>query len=408
MCKKLTQMLVLYDLAEDDIVKSYIAAQENDDSEEQCNLQYKLIHKAEEFGLSGNLFSAYLFYLLAKGENIAAQNIQHCGYAGESITKLLTYDMEIIYPLLMQKTTTSEDVFASYQPAKKCTFESYNELINAMQNADNAATAAKILLSHYKKFGSGQLACYRAFCWQKDAGLMGIEHFEKIRMNDLIGYEKQKKRLIDNTLAFLHNKPANNVLLAGARGTGKSSGVKALVNEYYQQNLRLVQITRDQIREIPVIMKCLRELAGYRFIIFLDDLSFNEGEFDYKYLKSAIEGGVASTADNVLLYATSNRRHLIKETWHDREDTQEELYRNDSVNESISLSDRFGLIINYDTPQQDEYLAIIQHYLQQAGVNLSKEQLRIEGLRWEMTHSGRSGRVAKQFVNWYLGQRLNA
>ena len=174
--------------------------------------------------------------------------------------------------------------------------------------------------------------------------------------------------------------------------------MKALVNEYYAEGLRLVQVTKPQLKELSQVMEFLRKFANRRFIIFLDDLSFDENDFEYKYLKSAIEGGVASRPENVLIYATSNRRHLI------REQDFDDRYNDDSVNETISLSDRFGLIISYYAPSQAEYLEIIRSMLKQKGVDLNGEDLRIEGLRWEMSHSGRNGRTAKQFVNYYLGQ----
>lgn len=408
MGKKLTQLLLFRDFAQDAVIKAYDEAENSNDKKKWHIFFEELISKGESLGLSGRLFPAYIVYLLAGGNNMAADNIQRGGHAGKSVEKLLEMDMEAIFPALLKEIKKSEkidEILNGYEPACESAFEAYKELRCSLESMHSVADAAQCLLNHYKKFGSGELARYRAFCWQNNTGLVGIEYFEKIRMADLVGYEKQKRMLISNTQVFLENKPANNILLAGARGTGKSSGVKALTNEFYKKNLRLVQITRDQIKVMPEIMKKLRFLAGYKFIIFLDDLSFNEGESEYKYLKSVIEGGVSAVPQNVLLYATSNRRHLIKETWRDREDTQEELYRNDSVNESISLSDRFGLIINYDAPSQDEYLSIIDSYLKKAGVEMEKEELRLEGLRWEMTHSGRSGRIARQFVNWYLGQK---
>ena len=249
-------------------------------------------------------------------------------------------------------------------------------------------------------------AAYRAFRWDSASkNIVGIRHFETIRLSDLIGYAHQKELLTGNTTAFVDGKPANNVLLVGARGTGKSSGVKALVNEYYAKGLRLVQITKPQLKTLPDLMETLRRFMSKRFIIFLDDLSFEESEAEYKHLKSAIEGGVESRPENVLIYATSNRRHLIRETWRDRSEDHDELYRDDSTNETISLSDRFGLIIHYYAPSQAEYLEIIRSMLKRRGVELDAEQLRIEGLRWEMSHSGRNGRTAQQFVTHYLGQR---
>lgn len=152
-------------------------------------------------------------------------------------------------------------------------------------------------------------------------------------------------------------------------------------------------------------MERLGDIGSKKFILFLDDLSFDENEKEYKYLKSAIDGGVTPQPKNVLIYATSNRRHLLKETWRDRNDELDEVYRDDSTNESISLSDRFGLILHYSAPTQDEYLQIIAHELKKAGITLDSEELRVEGVRWEMEHSGRNGRIAQQFVKWYLGNR---
>ncbi|WP_231037696.1 ATP-binding protein [Pectinatus frisingensis] len=366
-----------------------------------------LVQQSEQLGLSGQLFSAYIIYLLSEGNNLAAASIRQGKFPDKSLQKLLKIDMEVIYPYLKIDLLGDNkiiDIVNAYSPVKTCSNELYALLSQALSQTQSAEEATLCLLDHYKKFGSGKIAHYRAFYWNNNSGLNGIKYFESIKMSDLIGYDRQKQTLIDNTIAFIKNKPANNVLLVGARGTGKSSGVKALINEYYEKGLRLLQITRDQIKLLPDIMEHLRQLAGYKFIVFLDDLSFNETETEYKYLKSVIEGGISSIPSNVVLYATSNRRHLIKETWNDREDTQDELYRNDSVNESISLSDRFGIIIVYDAPNQDEYLQIIDSYLQKTGIKLDNKQLRIEGLRWELTHSGRSGRVARQFVNWYLGQ----
>ena len=269
----------------------------------------------------------------------------------------------------------------------------------------NAEDFAKALLRYYQSFGYGDIASFKAFRWDaKLQRLIGIRHFEAMEMDDIIGYAHQKEQLIDNTEAFVQRKPANNVLLVGARGTGKSSAVKALANVYYSRGLRILQLTKPQLSHLPDIMDALRYFASKRFIIFLDDLSFEESDAEYKYLKSAIEGGVESRPENVLIYATSNRRHLIRESWRDRSESQDDVYRDDSMNETISLSDRFGLIIQYYAPDQKEYLAIIDHMLRKEGIQLTPEELRIAGVRWEMTHSGRSGRTAQQFVAHYLGQ----
>ena len=363
----------------------------------------RLIEKAETLGLSGNIFRSYLIYLLANEPNLISETVElHGGKIGESLYKAFQHDLKILFG---HETPAFMEILADYKPTVKNKLESLEELENTLSNSHDIAQISAHFIEYYKKYGYGDIAAYRAFKWDSESKkLVGIKHFEKILLEDLIGYANQKETLTKNTIAFLENKPANNVLLVGARGTGKSSGVKALVNEYYKRGLRLVQITKPQLKNLPEIMEALRKFASKRFIIFLDDLSFEEDETEYKYLKSSIEGGVESRPENVLIYATSNRRHLIHETWRDRNDAQEDLHRDDSMNETISLSDRFGLIIHYYAPTQAEYLEIIRHMLKKKNVTLDDETLRLEGLRWEMSHSGRNGRTAQQFVNHYLGQ----
>lgn len=363
----------------------------------------KLIERAERLGLSGNLHRAYLIYLLAHEPNLVSTTLETRGDIGESLREVFVHDVEILLPILRGELWSDLPILDLYKPTTKSNDDALNELMLRLDKLTMAPDIANAFIEHWRRFGYGDIATYRAFRW--DSKLIGVRHFETLRLNDLIGYAHQKELLTGNTTAFMSGKPANNVLLVGARGTGKSSGVKALVNEYYAQGLRLVQITKPQLKDLPEIMETLRQFKSKRFIIFLDDLSFEESETEYKYLKSAIEGGVESRPENVLIYATSNRRHLIRETWRDRSDEPEDLYRDDSTNETISLSDRFGLIIHYYAPTQAEYLEIIRSMLKRRGIELDAETLRLEGLRWEMTHSGRNGRTAQQFVNYYLGQR---
>lgn len=371
---------------------------------DRFEISARLIKKAENLGLSGNLYRSYLIYLLAHEPNLVATSIEmHGGTIGESLREVFKHDIEILLPILRGELFGDLKILNIYKPTVENKNEAYNELIRRLERVNDAAEITYTFIEHYKRYGYGDIATYRAFRW--DGKLIGVRHFEKIQLDDLIGYAHQKELLTGNTSAFVGGKPANNVLLVGARGTGKSSSVKALVNEYYSKGLRLLQITKPQLKFLPEIMDTLRKFLSKRFIIFLDDLSFDESETEYKYLKSAIEGGVESRPENVLIYATSNRRHLIRETWRDRSEEQEELYREDSANETISLSDRFGLIVHYYAPTQAEYLEIIRSMLKRQGVELDEELLRLEGLRWEMSHSGRNGRTAQQFVNYYLGQR---
>ncbi|MBQ7454523.1 MAG: ATP-binding protein [Selenomonadaceae bacterium] len=369
-------------------------------------LAAKLIEPAERLGLSGNLFRAYLIHILAHEPNLISTSIEmRGGIIGKSLREVFLHDIKILLPIFCGEVTSDLKIINDYKPTVANSDVAFNNLTRKLENLRDAEKIANIFIEHYKNFGYGDIATYRAFRWDAlQKNIVGIRHFESIRLDDLIGYAHQKELLTGNTTAFVDRKPANNVLLVGARGTGKSSGVKALVNEYYAKGLRLVQITKPQLKYLPDLMEILRKFLSKRFIIFLDDLSFEESEAEYKYLKSAIEGGVESRPENVLIYATSNRRHLIRETWRDRSENNDEIYRDDSTNETISLSDRFGLIIHYYAPTQNEYLEIIRSMLKRRGIELDDETLRIEGLRWEMSHSGRNGRTAQQFVNNYLGQ----
>ena len=367
-----------------------------------------LIQQAEKLGIYGNILPAYIVHLLAEGGNTAAKTIEAAGEYSNGLLDSMADDMLLLRPYLLAKTSdfagNDRYYLDNYQPAKFGESKFESNLQNRLPQLKSTTSMARHLLNHYKKYGSGMLARYTAFRIGAGGSLLGIADFPAFDWDDLLGYEDQKYKLLTNTQNFMEGRPANNVLLTGARGTGKSTGVKALAAMFAADGLRLIQITRDQLELVAPVLEKLNEIRSKKFILFFDDLSFDEGESSYKYLKSAIDGSVTAQPDNVLIYATSNRRHLLKETWSDRNDALEaEVYRQDSANESISLSDRFGLILHYSTPSQDEYLQIIDHELRKAGVQLSKEELRLQGIRWEMEHSGRNGRIANQFVKWYLG-----
>ena len=386
----LHKLLICRSLLDDTAIQSLMAVLDGD-KRQTGPCAAKIIETAEDVGLHGNLLRSYIIYLLVHDPNLAAQTIEmHDSPVGTSLKQAFLHDLTLL---------------DAYKPTVPLHTEASTALEELLKNARTAENFAEALLRYYQSFGYGDIASFKAFRWDaKLQRLIGIRHFEAMQMEDIIGYAHQKEQLIDNTEAFVQRKPANNVLLVGARGTGKSSAVKALANVYYSRGLRILQLTKPQLSHLPDIMDALRYFASKRFIIFLDDLSFEESDAEYKYLKSAIEGGVESRPENVLIYATSNRRHLIRESWRDRSESQDDVYRDDSMNETISLSDRFGLIIQYYAPDQKEYLAIIDHMLRKEGIQLTPEELRIAGVRWEMTHSGRSGRTAQQFVAHYLGQ----
>ena len=253
----------------------------------------KLIERAENLGLSGNILRSYMIYRMAHEPNLVSETVElNGGKVGESLYRALVHDIKILFNQEMPATL---EILNDYKPTTKNRLEALADLENTLSNFRENAQIAAVFIEHYKKYGYGDIAAHRAFKWDSEGKkLVGIKHFENILLEDLIGYARQKETLVKNTTAFIEGKPANNVLLVGARGTGKSSGVKALVNEYYKKGLRLVQITKPQLENLPELMETLRKFASKRFIIFLDDLSFEESESEYKYLKSSIEGGVES------------------------------------------------------------------------------------------------------------------
>ena len=235
--------------------------------------------------------------------------------------------------------------------------------------------------------------------------LIPITNTYHVLLDDLVGYEIQKKKLIDNTRAFVEGRSANNCLLFGDSGTGKSTSVKAILNEYYSKGLRMIEIYKHQFEDLSSVIAMIKN-RNYRFIIYMDDLSFEEFEIEYKYLKAVIEGGLETKPDNVLIYATSNRRHLIRETWSDRSDmSKDELHHSDTMQEKLSLVARFGITINYSAPDQKEFMNIVKELAKKyPNITLTQDELVRQANMWELSHGGLSGRTAQQFITYLAGQ----
>lgn len=267
--------------------------------------------------------------------------------------------------------------------------------------------ALHTLAQHYRRHGVGRLAQYHAFTWQAGQ-LRGIATPDPIRLSQLTAYDQPRQQLIQNTLALLQGYPALNVLLYGSRGAGKSSLVKALLNEYSPQGLRLVEVPKAQLQVLPEIVDGLRS-APQKFIIFVDDLSFEEDDDAFKALKVVLEGSVTARPANVVVYATSNRRHLVREYFSERPrpKDQDDIQAWDTLQEKLSFSDRFGLTLTFEPADQPTYLDIVKHLAQQANLALSEPDLVAQALQWATRHNGRSGRTARQFIDWLtadLGQ----
>jgi len=270
--------------------------------------------------------------------------------------------------------------------------------------------SADRLIDFYSRCGSGIFARYKGFVWERTGNLgrlRGVEEPDPIRLSDFIGYEMQRKEIVENTLRFIKGFPANNLLLYGDRGTGKSSTVKALMNEYHSLGLRLVEVPKDLLADFNQILRMIRN-RPQKFIIFIDDLSFSDGESSYTALKAVLEGSLESRPSNVLVYATTNRRHLVKERFSDRaglmsDDANDEIHAADTIEEKLSLADRFGMTITFTAPDQEAYLNIVEGLAQQRGLRVDRDFLRKKAIQWEMMYNGRSPRTANQFINWLEG-----
>lgn len=388
------------------LVREVLTAEDN--YEPMSRLVTLLMEEAEKKGFSGNLFHNYIIHLLLSDENTFTLYCENnINVKNSSIYRMAKADINAV----MDIANIDLHLLPDSHFLEKAIDEVLNYTpVNGKNNNDNLKELTiDDIIKFHNKAGCGDISVYRSFRYDDTKkALKGISHPDPITFDDLIGYEAQTDQLIENTEAFINGYNANNVLLVGARGTGKSSSVKALVNRYFEDGLRLLEITKEQIAELPDILKLIRPRGRY-FIIFIDDLSFDEGEIQYKYMKSLLEGGAEGKPDNVLFYATSNRRHLIQEKWSDRSSGSDdaEIHTSDTLNEKLSLADRFGITITYPKPTPKEYINIVTGMAKRRGLDVDNETLRQEALKWELNQKGMSGRTAKQFINNMLWQNGN-
>lgn len=286
--------------------------------------------------------------------------------------------------------------------------EEYKSIVRKFKNSTSWGECIDDLVIFHRENGSGIWAESKGFIWEGEK-LEGVVSLDPIRLDNLIGYERERQKVVDNTLAFLGGYPANNMLLYGGRGTGKSSTVKALLNEYYGQGLRIIEISKKHLGTFP---KVIRKIKDYpqKFILFIDDLSFEDSEGAYTSLKAVLEGGLETRPSNVVIYATSNRRHLIKEKFSERaglmsSNTDDEVRAADTMQEKLSLSDRFGITVTFTTPNQKQYLEIVDGLAKSRGIQIGKEELHRKAIQWEMWYNARSPRTATQFIDWLEGSQ---
>ncbi len=316
---------------------------------------------------------------------------------GDSLRELVIKDLNEIIVYI-----EGNDILKGYIPSSRvfCPSEGYAESLSALALCRDAEQLYDLLLYHLSSFGVGKDGRYLAFTW--DGALHGISHTDNASLDNLYCIDRQLKTLTDNTEAFIRGEGANNVLLYGNSGCGKSTSVKALLNKYASYGLRLTQIDKEHLSTLPELVAILSKIPG-KHIVFIDDLSFEENDGDYKPLKTALEGRVEGQADNVLFYATSNRFHIINETWAQR--VGDDVHASDTRNERISLSERFGIRIHFISPSQVDYLRIVENILKDNGITIT-DDIRSEALKWEVYYNGKSGRTASQFVRAYLSGNL--
>ena len=387
----------------------------------------RLLTVATDFGFDKNLWHNYLAYFLITNENPFSITCEKIGANDGSVNHFARNDFSAIKNLFEYDFSEIEkslgiDCFtqiSNYRAIEKKELmynknvsEKVQALSSRMEQARDVEGFFTAVTEFYRDYGVGMFGLNKAFRIQDrtDSKLvfLPINNMDKVMLSDLVGYEIQKKKLVDNTRAFVEGKKANNVLLFGDSGTGKSTSIKAIVNEFYPQGLRMIEIYKHQFKDLSNVIAAVKN-RNYKFIIYMDDLSFEEFEIEYKFLKAVIEGGVETKPDNILIYATSNRRHLIRETWSDRNDVQQDegMHRSDTMQEKLSLVNRFGVTINYSKPSQKEYFDIVIHLAAKSGIKMSEDELKAEANKWELSHGGISGRTAQQFIYYLQGKEDN-
>ena len=432
MYREVAKLILYRDLGEDSILLKLAGIFE--DFENGCESNARLITRIYEqmkalldtatmYGFDKNLWHNYLTFILLTNENSFSMTSEKVGANDGTVNHFAKADFKVFKNLFDYDFSKIEEALGIDCFTTICNYKAigkkermYNKNVSEkVQAVSEKIELAKdeneifdIVTDFYKAYGVGMFGLNKAFrikSMPDGVEFLPINNTEKVMLSDLIGYEIQKQKLIDNTEAFVEGRAANNCLLFGDSGTGKSTSIKAILNEYYDRGLRMIEIYKHQFKDLSNIIAQIKN-RNYRFIIYMDDLSFEEFEIEYKFLKAVIEGGMETKPDNVLIYATSNRRHLIRETWSDRSDmSNDELHRSDTMQEKLSLVARFGVTINYSKPTKKEFNNIVVELAKRyPEIQLTEEELMAKANMWEMSHGGVSGRTAQQFINYLAGK----
>ncbi len=381
---------------------------------------HRLIEEAGNHGFYGNLWHCYLTNLLVNNENSYSKACEIKGNVEGTINQAVLHDIAIFkelydYDFTAMKMALGVDAYELIENYEGCSEESkvYNTRIRdricnlAVKFKENNTPQEMkdTLTQFYKEYGVGKFGLHKSFRIVNIDGKVRLEpilNIAHVYFDDLVGYEIAKKKIRDNTDAFVNGQKANNCLLYGDAGTGKSSSIKAIANEYYDKGLRIIEVYKHQFQDLNACISQIKN-RNYKFIIYMDDLSFEDTETEYKYLKAVIEGGLEKKPQNVLIYATSNRRHLIRENYSDKEEIRQDMHTSDTVQEKLCLAYRFGVTIYFGSPNKKEFQNIVSVLAERYGVNMEQEKLLAEANKWELAHGGLSGRTAQQFIDYLLG-----
>ena len=383
----------------------------------------ELLELAADYGFEGNLWHCFLSFCLANHENAYSTSCEIRGDMGGTLSHMAKQDFQVFMDLFacdireLDALTGGTPVWselASYVPVddgsrvfNKRVRDRIVELAVTLAGAKTVEEFQKDVTQFYREFGVGKFGLNKAFRIREDgheAQIEPIVNVEHVYLDDIVGYELQKKKLIENTEAFIQGKAANNVLLFGDAGTGKSSSIKGILNQYYDQGLRIIEAYKHQFQDLNEVIAQIKN-RNYRFIIYMDDLSFEEFEIEYKYLKAVIEGGLEKKPDNVLIYATSNRRNLVRERATDKLEIADDndLHSSDTVQEKLSLVYRFGVRIYFGKPDKKQFQEIVRTLAARYGVTMPEEELLLKANQWEISHGGLTGRAAQQFIDYIVG-----
>lgn len=382
---------------------------------------HRLFELAGSHGFYGNLWHCYLTNLLVNHENSYSMACEIRGEIEGSINDAALHDIKIFkeffdtdFEPLLQNLGAEDcrmlfDYKASEQESKVYNARICKRICNLAKEFKNCRTANEMkaaLTAFYKDYGVGRFGLHKSFrVVHKEDGvhiepILNIAH---VKLSDLVGYDLAKQKLIENTEAFVCRRKANNCLLFGDAGTGKSSSIKGIINEYYGRGLRIIEVYKHQFQDLNDVISQIKN-RNYRFIIYMDDLSFEDFEIEYKYLKAVIEGGLEKKPENVLIYATSNRRHLVREKFSDKEERVDDLHKGDTVSEKLSLVARFGVTIYFGAPDRKLFQEIVLTLAERNGIDMDEEKLLAEANKWELNHGGLSGRTAQQFIDYLAGR----